>query len=276
MKLRTTLGLALLASSTTLALAQPGGGGAGGGRQGGPPDPQQFIDRMMENDANGDGKLSRDEVPGRFAERLFENNDANGDGFIDREELRKVAESFGQFGPGGQRPGATPGQPGQPGAPAVGGPGGPGAEVLGFEGGMQMAGRALRQLRRSAFDDASRMGDLRQIQAVQAGLIAAKGRVGEVPMAPQAKEKYGEDQLKYESDMRLNLIQAMFESLALEDALIRGDSEEAKKSLENLLQVQKEGHAAFEPEEEEGEAGRPGQGEAPVPEPQRVRPGGQG
>jgi hypothetical protein len=60
--------------------------------------------------------------------------------------------------------------------------------------------------------------------------------------------------------MRLNLIQAMFESLALEDAVIRGDTEEAKKSLENLLQVQKEGHAAFEPEEEEGEEG---QGEAP-------------
>jgi hypothetical protein len=272
MNIRTTLGLAVLASSTTLALAQPGGGG-GGGRPGGPPDPQQFIDRMMQNDANGDGKLSRDEVPGRFAERMFDNNDANGDGFIDRAELQKVAEGFGQFGPGGQRPGVAPGQPGQPVDPAAGGPGGPGAEVLGFEGGMQMAGRALRQLRRSAFDDASRMGDLRQIQSIQAGLIAAKGRVGEVPMAPQAKEKYGEDQLKYESDMRLNLIQAMFESLALEDAVIRGDTEEAKKSLENLLQVQKEGHAAFEPEEEEGEEGR---GEAPVPEPQRVRPGGQG
>ncbi len=86
MNIRTTLGLAVLASSTTLALAQPGGGG-GGGRPGGPPDPQQFIDRMMQNDANGDGKLSRDEVPGRFAERMFDNNDANGDGFIDREEL---------------------------------------------------------------------------------------------------------------------------------------------------------------------------------------------
>jgi hypothetical protein len=100
MNIRTTLGLAVLASSTTLALAQPGGGG-GGGRPGGPPDPQQFIDRMMQNDANGDGKLSRDEVPGRFAERMFDNNDANGDGFIDREELRRWPRASASSGRAG-------------------------------------------------------------------------------------------------------------------------------------------------------------------------------
>jgi len=55
----TLLGMSLLAALTTAAMAQPGGGG-GGGRQGGPPDPQQFIDRLMENDANGDGKLAKD------------------------------------------------------------------------------------------------------------------------------------------------------------------------------------------------------------------------
>lgn len=262
MKARMTLGIVLLASSTTIAIAQPGGG-----RQGGPPDPEQFIARMMQRDANGDGKLSRDELPGQFAERMFETGDANGDGFLDKEELQKAFESFrqqreagGGRGFGGERPGA--GAPGEPGVrPNAGG--GMGA-ALSFDDGMQMAGRAMRQLRRSQFNDDSRLADLRLIQQVQAGLITSKGRVAEVEMAPQAKEKYADDEFMYHSDMRLSLIQTLFESLALEDAVIRGDAAEAKKSLENMMALQKEGHAAFQDEEDEDDA--------PAPEPTRVRP----
>lgn len=260
MTTRMTLGIALLASTTTLALAQPGGGGGGrdGGRQGGPPpSPEQFVERMMQRDANGDGKLSRDELPGPFADRMFESNDANGDGFLDKDELMKVAESFGQRGAG--RQGFTPGQPA----------GAPDAGPASYDDGMKLAGRALRQLRRSSFADDSRVNDLRQIQMLQDGLLAAKGHIAEVEMAKQAKEKYGDDEVRYHSDMRLSLVQALFESLAMEDAVVRGDAAEAKKSLENLMQVQKDAHAAFKPEDEdEGDAK-----EAPIPEPARVRPG---
>src|SRR5207248_10783708 len=58
----------------------PGGGGPGGpggGRGGpggpggfGPPNPQAFIDRAMEFDADKDGKLSKDELA-KMAEQMF-------------------------------------------------------------------------------------------------------------------------------------------------------------------------------------------------------------
>ena len=273
MKIRTALGLAVLASSTTIALAQPGGGRPGGGRQGGPPDPQQFIDRMMERDANGDGMLSKDELDGPFGERLFE-SDANGDGMLSREELTAAMEQMRQrFAERGGQPGGQPGGEGGPGAGAGGGFRGAGVPMgepaaLNFDQGMQMAGRALRQLRRSEFNDESRADDLRAIASIQAGLIAAKARAGTVPMAPQAEERYGDDEVKYESDFRLTLIQAIMESLALEMSVIEGDTAGAKAALEHLMEAQKQGHDAFEHEEED-------EGEDAIPEPRRGRPGGE-
>ena len=44
------------------------GVGGRGGRGGG--DPAQMVDRWMENDANGDGKLSEDEVPEFMAQMI--------------------------------------------------------------------------------------------------------------------------------------------------------------------------------------------------------------
>ncbi len=270
----TTLSLAILAALTTNALAQPGGsGGRGGGRQGGtPPDPAQFIDRMMQNDTNGDGKLSRDELPGRFADRLFENGDANSDGFLDRAELEQAANNLAQRRPGSQRPGQQGDRQGRlnrPGNPDARTPRGDtraaaAPAALNFEHGMDQAGRALRQLRRSQFDNASRVNDLRAIQAMQTGLMAAKGRVHEAPVADQAEKRYGDDMVTFRSDLRLSLIQAVMESLALEAAIIEGNAEAAKESLAMLLEVRNESHDAFQPEEEEEED--------TIPEPTSVRP----
>lgn len=50
-------------------------------------DPAQMIDRMMQQDTNGDGKLSREEVAGGPGERMFERADSNKDGYLDRAEL---------------------------------------------------------------------------------------------------------------------------------------------------------------------------------------------
>lgn len=274
---RTSLGITLLAALATSAAAQPGGG-AGGGRTGGgaPPTPEQFVDRMMQNDANADGKLSKDELPGRFADRMFESGDTNKDGFLDKAELTTIANNFGQGGFGGRG--------GAPGGPGAGGPGGPagapgagapqgaaGGALATFDSHMKAAGRAMRQLRRSSFDDASRQTDLLLIQTIQDSLINAKGKSADVPMAPQAKEHYGDDEAKYNADMRLHLIQAMMESLALESAVIEGDSAGAKESLEHLLEVQKEGHDAFQKPEDENE--RPAAPGENLPAPRRVRPG---
>ncbi len=53
----------------------------GGGRMAG---------RLRDRDVNGDGRISRDEVPERMG-RLFGRLDANGDGFIDEDELEEIA-----------------------------------------------------------------------------------------------------------------------------------------------------------------------------------------
>ncbi|HEV3299716.1 MAG TPA: redoxin domain-containing protein [Planctomycetaceae bacterium] len=54
-----------------------------GGRGGGGFDAEQVFKSL---DANGDGKLTKDELPGRFAAR-FTLADANGDGVVTKEEL---------------------------------------------------------------------------------------------------------------------------------------------------------------------------------------------
>ena len=84
----------------------PGGPGGPGGFSGGRPDPAQFVSRMMENDANKDGKLSEDELP-EFMRRGFARMDENSDGSVDKAELEAAARRFGE--------GRGPGGPGGPG-----------------------------------------------------------------------------------------------------------------------------------------------------------------
>ncbi len=61
---------------------RPGGGGPGG------------MARLFEADADGDGKISREEAPRQLQQR-FDQMDANGDGFIERREMARR-------GPGGR------------------------------------------------------------------------------------------------------------------------------------------------------------------------------
>jgi len=84
----------------------PAGRGPEGSRGRGP---AAFIDRLMENDKNGDDKLSKDEVPERLKAR-FDRVDENSDEFIDRAELEEMSKRFrergqrGRRGEGGDRP----------------------------------------------------------------------------------------------------------------------------------------------------------------------------
>jgi Ca2+-binding EF-hand superfamily protein len=93
----------------TLAEVSVGGPGGPGGPMG---DPAQFVERMLQNDKNGDGKLTIDEVPD-FMKPMLEGADANGDGAIDRNELATAAENMRNRFPGaGPGPGGFPGGPG--------------------------------------------------------------------------------------------------------------------------------------------------------------------
>ena len=79
-------------------------GGQFGGRGGGF-DPGQLVDRILQNDTDGDGKLSAEEIPDRMKARL-EEVDTNGDGAVDKAEVeamvKALAERFGGGGPGGR------------------------------------------------------------------------------------------------------------------------------------------------------------------------------
>lgn len=59
---------------------------------GGPsgPSPDEMVSRMMEFDKDGDGKLSKAEVPERM-QGIFARGDSDGDGLLTKDELRKLA-----------------------------------------------------------------------------------------------------------------------------------------------------------------------------------------
>ncbi len=79
-----------------------GGGFGGPGRRGGfgGPGGADFAARIMSNDKNGDGKVTKDELP-ESMQRILDRADTNNDGAIDKEEAQGMAERFG----GGGRPG---------------------------------------------------------------------------------------------------------------------------------------------------------------------------
>ncbi|MCH8827987.1 MAG: EF-hand domain-containing protein [Planctomycetes bacterium] len=97
-----------------------GGRGGGFGGQGGNRGnfAAAFIKRLMANDKNKDGKISKEEAPERM-QRIFSRIDTNNDGFIDKAEIKKMTERFGNRGGGRsrggdrKRPGGDRKRPGQ-------------------------------------------------------------------------------------------------------------------------------------------------------------------
>ena len=108
------LGAGMLAGG--FALAQRPGGGSANGQAG-----DDTVTRMMEFDANKDGKLTREEVTDERLTRLFDRADADKDGTVTRAELTAIvaAEPARRGGPGGFGPGGFGPPPG--GGPPGGG-----------------------------------------------------------------------------------------------------------------------------------------------------------
>jgi Ca2+-binding EF-hand superfamily protein len=92
----------------------PLGPGGPGGQFG---DPNQMIDRLMQNDKNGDGKLTADELPGQMAQQMIRDGDKDGDGALSKVEITQAMQEMQnrmQNGPGGFQggPGNFQGGPG--------------------------------------------------------------------------------------------------------------------------------------------------------------------
>jgi hypothetical protein len=263
MRLLTTATLtlaSLLAASPALAQdgtfpppdgGQRGPGGAPGqdgqrpgGMRGG--DPAQMVERIMGQDQDGDGKLSRDEFPPMLVERLFERADTNKDGFVDRAELEVVAKDAGAMR--GGRGGA-------------GGQGGPGGAPQNLEGAMKQANRAYRILSNSALDASTMKADLDAVQQLQMGLVGSKAGIGSVRMSDAAKAKFGEDRAAFEKDFRKTMLKAIAVSFEIESALLDGNADAARAAIKKIHDSEETGHALFQ--QEGGEGGEAG-GEAPA------------
>ncbi len=257
--------LALTLVSTTLStvcLAQQDGtfppqgpGGRGEGQQGerprAPVDPQQFIDRMMQNDANGDGMLSKDELPPQLADRLMERADANKDGMLDKGELEAAAKNGAM---GAAR-----------GAQREGGRGGP-EGAMNIEGAMKQMNRAYKALGTSAFDASTRASDLGMISALQAAVVAAKGGATRLPMSEAAKAKFGDDRAKFDAEFRGMMLETLLVSIEIEKAVLEGNGATAKAGVAKLHELEEKGHELFQPAEGEARPERGGRGEGAPPQ----------
>ena len=99
-------------------LRPPRGRGARGDRAGrGGPAGADIVERIMSRDENGDGKVSKDEMPERM-QRILERADSNNDGAIDQAEAESFAERMRQRdGRRGKRPGNADERRGRRGQP---------------------------------------------------------------------------------------------------------------------------------------------------------------
>ncbi len=52
-----------------------------------------MVQRMMANDENKDGKITKDELP-EFMQQMMSRMDTNEDGAIDKKEVEAMAERF--------------------------------------------------------------------------------------------------------------------------------------------------------------------------------------
>lgn len=225
-----------------------------GGREGGRPqqgerparpaiDPAQAIERLMQNDANGDGQLSKDELPPALADRMLERNDANKDGVLDRSELEAAAKSGALGGGRGGR-----GAPTEGGARGEGGPRG----AMDPDAAMRQVNRAYTTLGSSNFDAESRAADLGNVQMLQGAILAVKSGAARLQMSDTAKARFGDDRTRFETEFRTMTLDMLVASIEVEKAVLAGDAAAAKASLARLEAMEAKSRELMPPSERDG------------------------
>src|SRR6516165_8419343 len=112
-----------LLAAIPLAMAQRDGSGRNASTRTTKAGVDSLESRLMQFDANRDGKLTKAEVTDERLQRLFDRADADHDGIVTKQELTALAAREPAGGRGGF------GGPGGPGG--FGGPGGPGGFRMG-------------------------------------------------------------------------------------------------------------------------------------------------
>ncbi|MFK7885170.1 MAG: hypothetical protein AB8F26_13425 [Phycisphaerales bacterium] len=230
------LTLTILAGGAAIAFAQPERPMSGTERR-----LQAQVDRMMNMDQDGNGEISREEMPARLAERMFDAADTDENGSLTREEITAHLSERA----GGREGGRPQERPAEGGATERGGEDGSSTHEM-FEGSMKVAGQAVRALRRSALTPDTRDSDLDAVQSLQEAMIASKGVAASEQMASQAEAKYGEDTDAYKRDIRQSFVDMLRATLDLEAAILAGDTDAAKTALGTVLAGQKSSHDAFQ------------------------------
>ncbi len=239
------------------ALSQPEPSGQPGRRPAGPgQNPEAFAQRLLQRDANEDGKLSRDELPGQFAQRIFAEFDADGDDLLSKDELMAFARAAAERRLA--QPGGRGGQAAQGGA----------RPPMDFHRAMETAGRGLRGLTRARFDGTGTQRELMAVQMVQLGIVSAKMGLANAPKTEAAKAKYPNDE-DYRRAMRTRMLEILDLSIDLERAIMEGDGDRARDLVEQIERVEHDAHDLFQPEDDHDD-------DAPLQRPARrpARPGG--
>jgi len=225
----------------------PGAAGQNGDRPGRQFDPAMAARRFMQMDANGDGKLSKDEAGDGPGSRLFPEMDADGDGFVTTEEITVFFENRpargGGRGPGMDRPGRGAGG-GAGGGARQAEPAGPSKEA--FHEAMERAGRALRGLRRTSFEADTFERDFGALLELESTLMEARRNVAAIEMSDAAKAKFGDDQTAYRRSFQLHMAKALMATLQVEMAVLEGNAAKAKELVGGILENRNESHDLFE------------------------------
>ncbi len=144
--------------------------------------------------------------------------------------------------PQGQPAQGQPGQrqPGERGARGPGGPGGQAGQTLSVEQAMKSMNRPLRQLRTQIGDATKKDENLKLINDMQRGCIAAKGQ----PVPHEVTDLGADDAAKAEmaDEYRRELVTALRLMVDAEQAVLDGKGDEAKAALDELVKVRDHAH----------------------------------
>ncbi len=234
--------VALIAlAGASAALSQPEPTGRPGRQPAAGPgqDPEAFAQRLLQRDTDGDGKLSREELPGQFAQRIFDEFDTDGDELLSKDELMAFAKAAAERRLARR---AEQGERGERNA----------RTSMDFHQAMETAERGLRGLKRARFDGSATRRELMGVQMIQLGIVSAKMNLANAPKTEAGQAKYPNDE-DYRRAMRTHLLEVLALSVELERAIMEGDAERARSLVEQIQRVEHDAHDLFQPEEDRDE-----------------------